>query len=140
MSKHTEGLIKISSIRSSLGVNYSFRGKKKNGWVNILKGNENHTSETMVTPEEAKENARRLLVCWNYCYALDTQGMETAVSIGETAKTVLDRHIASELDLKISIQGAQRSARLMTTNEGHEVIAIEPHLWREIIKAKDGAA
>lgn len=39
--------------------------------------------------------------------------------------------------LKIALRDASRSAKLMTTYDQHEIIAIEPHLWAAL---KGGAA
>lgn len=58
MKEHTPGPWRINVSGSEVGVNYSFLARKKNGWVNILKGNSKHDGITRATCAEAAANAR----------------------------------------------------------------------------------
>lgn len=58
MNKHTPGPWRVGVCGSTAGRNFSLLAKKKNGWVNILKSNNFHDSNTRATTEEAEANAR----------------------------------------------------------------------------------
>lgn len=65
----------------------------------------------------SEEDARRIVACVNYCESLDTDGMESAVSIGETASKTINRMIEKELELT-----AQRKTAWQELHEIRESI------------------
>ena len=50
-------------------------------------------------PGKLDENVRRIVACVNYCAGLDTDGMETAVTIGDAAAAMRDRLLEKQLEL-----------------------------------------
>lgn len=43
-----------------------------------------------------------------------------------------------QVQLLMTIRDAKRTARLMHTGEGHEVVCLEPHLWKDIVTTEGG--
>jgi hypothetical protein len=55
---YTPGPWRIGTSGSLVGANFSLLARKQGGWVNILHGNDCHTTETRATREEAYANAK----------------------------------------------------------------------------------
>ena len=83
--KHTPGPWRYIVSGSLVGTNYSLAAKKARNWVNILHGNENHTSLTRATPDEARANARLMIAAPDLLAALrDLVDVMTGRMDGET--------------------------------------------------------
>lgn len=63
-----------------------------------------------------------------------------AVRACEIAADALERLTAERNELLAAIRDAKRTARLMHTDGGHEVVCLEPQLWEAIARVKGGAA
>jgi hypothetical protein len=85
------------------------------------------------------EDARRLVACWNACEKFSTEALEDEAP----AKLLQDRDQLLERRQKqylmfSAARAARQTARLVTDQNGHELIAVEPQLWaslQEAIKA-----
>lgn len=92
-TKHTPAPWRIGSAGSTVGVNYSMLGRKSGGWVNILHGNEKHSTETRATPAEAHANARLMAAAPDLLAALQ----ELRYACTDKAEAMADAAIAKAL-------------------------------------------
>lgn len=91
---------------------------------------------------DREEDARRLKACWNACEGISTEALERGPlsEAFEREQGQADSAGRQRDELLAAIRAARRTAQLMHTQDGHEVVCIEPHLWAAIIKATGGAA
>ena len=98
---HTPGPWHIGCAGSAVGVNYSVLSRKRGGWVNILKGNEKHDTETRATPTEAHANARLMTAAPDLLAELQ----ELRYACTDKAEAMADAAIAKALGHNYEVSG-----------------------------------
>ena len=78
-----------------------------------------------------EDDARRLAACWNACQGLSTESLERSDMLSSMNQQ--RRQLTTQHDqLLAAALAARRTAKLVTDEKGHELIAVEPQLWRDI--------